>query len=56
MLGRKEMHRGLRWWNVKEKGCLKDQGIDRRILLVEPERKRLLERQTHRQEDTISGA
>ena len=42
------MHRGLRWWNVKEKGCLKDQGIDRRILLVEPEGERL------QQEDTIT--
>jgi hypothetical protein len=34
---------------------LKDQGIERRILLVEPEGERLLERPRHRQEDTIGG-
>jgi hypothetical protein len=55
MLGEKEMHRGLRWWNLKERDCLKDQGIERRIPLVEPEGKRLLERPRHRQEDTIGG-
>jgi hypothetical protein len=32
-LGGKEMHRGLRWWNLEERGCLKDRGIDGRTLL-----------------------
>jgi hypothetical protein len=33
MVGRKEMHRGLRWWNLEVRGCLKDRGIEGRILL-----------------------
>jgi len=33
MLGGKEMHRGLWWWKLEERGCLKDRDIEMRILL-----------------------
>jgi len=31
--GRKEMHRGVCWGNMKERDCLKDAGVDGRIIL-----------------------